>query len=255
MILILFIIAFQANSHSQKYKWSPCITSINTEHGKLKARFEAAFELGIAQLKDGNLISKPGVILAGDNILTITKATVWDDQESNPDWIFIPIPKIKDEFGKGNIWANWHIRILDPYTKKELHKTHLQGPALSPSGSCEWADEKDFRPQILTYNSYGIWDWDWIVNGKKYDEVLVFLYEGDRGFYDDEIGYFEVSRNKTIFSSLNLSDTDYYPNPDGHDVDLVFKTSSYNLHKINERKEYENKKPQYRYTDGKGIRY
>ena len=238
LLMLLILINIQVSA--QKYVWSPCVKNIDTSNGQLTGYFKADTEIGIAKFLDGNLVSKPRVILAGDNILTIKKAVVWDDQESNPDWLpFGWIPgKIGAEFGKGNVWANWHVVIYDIDKTERLWKTCLQGPALSPSGSCEWADEKDFKPQTLTYSSYGIWDWDW----SDHTEILVFLYEGDRGFGDDPIGYFKVSRYKTTGQDLSLSDNGYPINPDGHDIDLVFRTETYNLSKIEERAIYNKKK-------------
>lgn len=215
------------------YEWCPQVSALQVRGKELSARFDAASQIYLSELFLDDLVTSTGVIVAGDDVLTIERAVVWDDQESNPSWLpFGWVPKVGDEFGSGNKWANWHLDVYSPDKRRLLYRTYLQGPARSPGGNCEWADEKDFKPQVLDYESYGIWDWDWVADGIQYDTVLVCLWEGDRGFSDDQIGCFRVPRNRTEGESLSLSDENYSPNPDGHDVDLDFRTETLNLNAL-----------------------
>jgi hypothetical protein len=205
----------------------------------LEAVLDASWFVPLAELEGGDLISLNGVIVAGDNVLTVAKAIVYDDSESNfdagnvKDWIKYP-------FGGGsNKWASWSIQVFSPDGRKFLRRLDFLGPGISPDGGCEWVDQRDYCPQTLSYSSFGIWDWDWVIDGVKYDAVRLFVNEGDEqrkyGWtgmaHDDDIGLFLVRRADTQGNAVTMTDRSQ------HYLRWTLTTESYNLSALTKAKE------------------
>lgn len=75
----------------------------------------------------------------------------------------------------------------------------LSGPFLS--NNCEWGDSATIAAQSLSYNNYGIYDWDYFDDTHR---VIGFIYEGDDGLHDDLIAKLDFTRDAGV---VNVSDT------------------------------------------------
>lgn len=178
----------------------------------------------------------------GDPILYIDLASFYDDNEFD---------------AQGGFWANFKIFVV-PLAYWDGHWVEASFHFLTKFRGPFWSGEKlevgdtddSFLPQIMHYENFGIWNWNWAPT----DAVEVIVIEGDAGFYDDHIASIVVRKGETMAGPLTLADTgdkvellltsdnrfkrvvtdnsrvdtDGRPrvisNPDNHDVDITFRT-------------------------------
>lgn len=187
------------------------------------------------------------------------------DNNLNDDVLFIDLGVFYDDNetdDPGGFWANWRITVyplkyINNSWSRQFAKFQIKfrGPFWSGE-KLEVGDTDDgFLPQIMYYENFGIWNWQWQdANGDIFGAVEIVIEEGDAGWWDDLIARIVVRKDESTNNKLIIADTgdlvklyltdDYkfkrvvvdnskidhenrpriIENPDGHDVDVSFHT-------------------------------
>lgn len=234
-------------------------TAITTNAVALRALYK--FDMDLDPLWDGGQkLTRPGrTILDPLGGFSFPQGIQRDSKEGDP-MLYIDLASFyhdNEPDETGGFWANWKIFVTpviyadgNYWWDFARFQTKFRGPFWSGE-KLEVGDTNDgFRPQVMHYENFGIWNWNW----SAHNAVEVRIIEGDGGFFDDHIASIIVRRDETMAGPLTLADTgdivglfltsdnrfnrvvvdgsrrdrDGRPrtigNPDAHDVDVAFST-------------------------------